>query len=249
MSGKDELSHAGQAALAGGLAAPAASKKMKARADRVRLSDSSAIKLLFKGTGEILEIQNISVSGVALASSQFSLGETLPCELRIQEKIFPLEIQIVHCGSYGSGAHFLNPTLELVMNITGHLQAELLGIRVVQVSQQFMKASEVGEAIWFEGEKKSGLYYVIHSGKVISFTLSALGHVVEWAEGTGLKFGQMVNNPDSRVYESGSKQTWKQSWPESTRALLQKFASNIPALDKDHLTQILSRVAQIPTGA
>lgn len=169
------------------------------RPPRVRIKPLHRVTFLrFRDAGrDEISLGNISTKGMGLLRREIEnapIGAPMRGELAINDGSFLLESEVRHQSEHLIGCQFVGANEPLVKAIEHYFRIEILGMRLNQVDQAFLKQDPMGRVSWYTDGKQNEIYFVFDADGVHSFHVSFLGNYIEGGREKALRCGHIVED-------------------------------------------------------
>lgn len=217
------------------------------RAVRVSVFSSHQIFFeLFSGPQKkLIEITNISTSGVGLRRDQDTtwqaLGQKLTGQLKIQHKYYRVTLEVRHITMGIVGCRYISSEPDLYKAIEDYLVYEITGLGFKKVDGQHLSDVEGGTPQWYVDSRGNELYLVEREGQVVRYHIVFLGNYVEWRGQSGVKVGMVLS--DRKAGASNQKQDhvikFSDTIPKEIENIVKRILTSVRDLDLKIKEQIL----------
>lgn len=238
-------------------------KKIKAILSATKLSDLTmrAVRIKIFSTHQVLfelfsgpqkkliEITNISTSGVGLKRDQDTtwqaLGQKLTGQLKIRHKYFRATLEVRHVTMGIVGCRYISSEPDLYKAIEEYLVYEITGLGLKKVGRQHLSNVDQGTPQWYVDSQGNELYIVERDGQVVRYHIVFLGNYVEWNEQAGIKVGIVLS--DKKEDPINQKQAhvikFSDTIPKEIENIVQRILLSVRDLDLKTKEQILKTLS------
>lgn len=247
----------------------------RARAPRVQLQPLHRISFHDQGSGQKLDLSNISEGGMAVlhkGDPRFQKDGVVSGVLRIDKDEFAIEAQIRHLNMVLAGCEFRNTkgaaNLEsktvsglasnissgfagtrLKRTIENYLRVEILALNLRPVDPAYLKPDPRGATHWLTDGRQNEVYCVIDASGIVAFHLNFLGHYIEGARGTGVRGGVVLENVSGERpgHKASALLDMSRGLSSETLALAKSFVHNV-VRSRPEMRNLLEKFLEINLG-
>jgi hypothetical protein len=225
------------------------------REPRVTLNENHRISFIVLSPSErSIKLANISSNGLGAYRSDFGPianvkeGDEIKGRLHVDQEVFDVTARIRHVTAQMIGCMLASNGPDLKRAIENYLRLEILGLRLNQVDEAYLKPDPDGQVTWYTDGRHNEVYCVRDSTGIVKFHLTFIGNYIEGGRGRPIVCGYVKDGAANEPGHKGSSLVEESSVPAPemlnlARSLVQNI-EKMPADLKVEIQAVLANLAR-----
>lgn len=213
------------------------------RAARVPIKGLHNLKLLIDG--DEYDVANISSTGVAFFTKKekFDLGKRLEAEIRVNNRISALEIEVVQFVGELNGCKILDAESSYVSHINHYFKSEIAAIDIFYIGPDRLNKDDDGTPHWYQKGDQFELYFTEKNEQVNKFEVTFLGNFISMDISNKIKTGiEWEEDRDNIAVAAESSILLTENLPKDIYYGIIRFLENIENLNVKYKKSIISKI-------
>lgn len=185
-----------------------------------------------------ITVSNISSTGIGLFTEKVTNwpppDTLIKGSLHLQDRQLDLQLKIIHSNANIAGCCFLNLPDNFGNTLHHYFQIELAAMKISKIAKKYLKEESDGEAHWFRGSDNCELFLVISADKIIRFTISFFGNLIEYRDAKTLRYSRIDHEENELKMKGSDLISRETSVPKEIGESSMKFVMNIKELSGSH---------------